>query len=102
MQATAPALCLPLRANIAAFPPGERIPLHAHLFRNVGIDSAMNNAYSKIGADVCLPPLVVVTRNEHATSTIQEGPQASLAGPAAEAPQGCEGRGLTTRTRWKR
>ena len=61
--------CLPLRPTIAHFPPAARI-LPAGCFRNVGIDSAMNNAYSKLGAHVCFPPLVV-TQNEHSRSTIQ-------------------------------
>ena len=80
------ALCLPLNPTIASFPPAARTPLHAHLFRNVGIDSAMNNAYSKISAHVCFPPLVV-TCNERATSTIQEGPQDSPARAAPQPPQ---------------
>jgi glycosyl transferase family 25 len=66
-------ICLPLKPTIASFPPAGRTPLRAQLFRNVGIDSAMNNAYAKISAHVCFPPLVV-TRNERATSTIQESP----------------------------
>ena len=67
------ALSLPLKPSIASFPPATRTPLRAQHFRNVGIDSAMNNAYAKINAHVCFPPLVI-TKNERATSTIQEGP----------------------------
>jgi hypothetical protein len=47
----------------------------------------MNNAYSKISAHVSFPPLVVA-RNEHATSTIQEGPQGSPASTGPPARQG--------------
>ena len=63
--------CLPLGPTIASFPAAMRVPPHASHFRNVGIDSAMNSAYSKLSAHVCFPPLVV-TKNERSKSTIQE------------------------------
>lgn len=63
--------CLPLQRSIAHFPPAQRSSLRAEHFRNVGIDSAMNNAYGSLQAYVCFPPLVV-TKNDGATSTIQE------------------------------
>jgi hypothetical protein len=39
-------------------------------FPNNGIDIAMNAAFSNINAYVCVPPLIV-TKNEHAESTVQ-------------------------------
>ena len=67
---------------IASFP-RQRTLLHAHLLYNVGIDSAFDNAYSKLSAQVYLP-LLVVTKDVHAASTIQEArPQGSLPAGAA-------------------
>jgi GR25 family glycosyltransferase involved in LPS biosynthesis len=62
--------CLPLRPTIASFPPAARVPPHAQHFRNVGIDSAMNNAWAELNAYICFPPMVV-SRNEANKSTIQ-------------------------------
>jgi GR25 family glycosyltransferase involved in LPS biosynthesis len=53
--------CLPLRPTVASFPPAARVPPLTKQFRNVGIDSAMNNAYAEIRAYVCFPPIVVTT-----------------------------------------
>lgn len=63
--------CLPLRPTMAAFPPAARAQPHAQHFRNVGIDSAMNNVWAELSAYICFPPLVV-SRNEAAKSTIQQ------------------------------
>jgi GR25 family glycosyltransferase involved in LPS biosynthesis len=65
--------CLPLRPTTAAFLPATKVQLRAGHFRNVGIDSAMNNAWADLNAFVCFPPLVV-SKNEAEKSTIQEPP----------------------------
>lgn len=46
------------------------IPITGKASPNNGIDIAMNRAYATLQAYVSFPPLVV-TRNEHASSTIQ-------------------------------
>lgn len=61
---------LPLKPTTAAFPPDARAQPFAGHFRNVGIDSVMNNAWGELNAFVCFPPLVV-SKNEPATSTIR-------------------------------
>jgi len=61
---------LPLRPTTTAFPPGARVQPGAGNFRNVGIDSVMNGAWSELNAFVCFPPLVI-SKNESAKSTIQ-------------------------------
>jgi hypothetical protein len=63
--------CLPLRPSTAAFPPATRVQLLTGHFRNVGIDSAMNNAWADLNAYVCFPPLIV-SKNEAEKSTILE------------------------------
>lgn len=63
-------ICMPLRPTVAEFPPALRTQLRAGHFRNVGIDSAMNNAWSQLKAYVCFPPLVL-SKNEQPKSTIR-------------------------------
>jgi GR25 family glycosyltransferase involved in LPS biosynthesis len=63
--------CLPLRPTTASFPPAARVAPHTPYFRNVGIDSAMNNAWADINAYVCVPPLVI-SKNDTGRSTIQQ------------------------------
>jgi glycosyl transferase, family 25 len=62
---------LPLRPTTAVFPPASRAQIRAEHFRNVGIDSAMNNAWRETNAYICFPPLAV-TKNEPGKSTIQQ------------------------------
>jgi glycosyl transferase, family 25 len=62
---------LPLKPTTAAFPPAMRSQLQATHFKNVGIDSAMNNAWGALNAYICFPPLVI-TKNELGKSTIQQ------------------------------
>jgi GR25 family glycosyltransferase involved in LPS biosynthesis len=57
--------CLPLRPIAVDF------PMVNSAFPNNGIDIAMNSAYGDVNAFVCFPPLVV-TKNEHAASTVRE------------------------------
>jgi len=48
---------------VAPFSPaGRALPGSGH-FRNVGIDSAMNDAWAELNAYVCFPPLAV-TKNQ--------------------------------------
>lgn len=61
------ARCVPLRPITVAFP-----RIHS-AFPNNGIDIAMNDAYPDLNAYVSFPPLVV-TKNEHAASTVLPGP----------------------------
>jgi len=57
-------MCFPLSTFTLYFPLlNRRLP-------NTGIDIAMNKVYSSTNSFVCLPPLVV-TKNEHAISTIR-------------------------------
>ncbi len=58
-------LCLPL-SNRDVFIPGlgRAVP-------NNGIDVALNDVYPRINAFICFPPLVI-TRNFHSNSTVQE------------------------------
>ena len=56
--------CLPLRQMDVHFP-----GLNRALY-NTGIDIPMNDAYPEIEAYVGFPPLVV-TKNEHETTTVQ-------------------------------
>jgi glycosyl transferase, family 25 len=62
--------CLPLKPTTAGFAPGVKAQIRAGHFRNVGIDSAMNNAWSELNAYICFPPLVV-TKNDAKRSTVQ-------------------------------
>lgn len=55
---------LPLR-NTSIFIPGMNVAMP-----NNGIDAALNRVYSRLSSFVSVPPLVV-TRNEHNSSTIQ-------------------------------
>jgi glycosyl transferase, family 25 len=64
-------LALPLRPTVAAFPPGVRAQQRSGHYKNVGIDSAMNNAWPTVNGYICFPPLVV-TKNEPGLSTIQQ------------------------------
>ena len=57
--------CLPLRKMEAFY------PLLNRMLPNTGIDNMMNELYPRIQAYVSMPPLVV-TRNEHQLSTIQQ------------------------------
>jgi hypothetical protein len=45
-------------------------PLLNRTLPNRGIDNMMNELYPKINAYVCFPPLVI-TKNDHALSTVQ-------------------------------
>ena len=58
--------CLPLRPITVEFPSINPA------FPNNGIDIAMNDAYPGLNAFVSFPPLVV-TKNEHAASTVRPG-----------------------------
>lgn len=58
--------CFPLKNFELQFPMME------HPMINNGIDIAMNALYSRIRAFVAFPPLAI-TKNEHETSTIQNG-----------------------------
>lgn len=62
-------LC-PLRPMIATVPEGSRANPGGTHFRTVGPDNAMNTLYRRLNAFVSVPPLVV-SRNETATSTVQ-------------------------------
>ncbi|MGH7124946.1 MAG: glycosyltransferase family 25 protein [Stellaceae bacterium] len=62
-------LC-PLRPMIAAIPEGERAKPGGTHFGTVGPDNAMCTLYPRLNAFVSMPPLVV-SRNETATSTVQ-------------------------------
>ncbi len=55
--------CFPLRPLFVSF------PLISDAFPNNGIDIAMNAIYAELNAFAALPPLVV-TANEHGTSTV--------------------------------
>lgn len=48
-----------------------KVPQRNFEFENLGIDSVMAACYDHLNAYVCFPPLVL-TRNEHAGSTVQE------------------------------
>jgi GR25 family glycosyltransferase involved in LPS biosynthesis len=56
--------CLPLRAMSVYFPGLERT------LENGGLDTMMNDAYPRLSAFVCFPPLAI-TPNRHDISTIQ-------------------------------
>jgi glycosyl transferase, family 25 len=56
--------CIPIR------PMEGYYPILNRNLRNTGIDNMMNELYPSINAYVCVPPLVV-TKNEHALSTVQ-------------------------------
>ncbi len=62
-------LC-PLRPMIASIPEGGRANPGGTHFKTVGPDNAMNTVYSRLNAFVSVPPLVV-SKNETATSTVQ-------------------------------
>lgn len=64
-------LC-PLRPMIATIPEGERARPGGTHFRSVGPDNAMCTLYPRLNAFVSMPPLVV-SRNETANSTVQNG-----------------------------
>jgi glycosyl transferase family 25 len=68
---------LPFRPSVIPCPFGVRARPGAPFFRTVGFEVALNAFWKDLNAFVCFPPLVI-TRNEHATSTIQE-----YAAPAA-------------------
>jgi GR25 family glycosyltransferase involved in LPS biosynthesis len=61
---------LPLKPRTSAFPPGARVQPWLGHFRNVGIDSVMNDAWTELKAFACFPPLVI-SKNEAVYSTIQ-------------------------------
>jgi glycosyl transferase family 25 len=56
--------CLPIRPMEVFYPVLNRS------FQNTGIDNMMNDLYPQINAYVSLPPLVI-TKNEHGSSTVQ-------------------------------
>jgi hypothetical protein len=56
--------CLPIRPMEVFYPILNRS------LQNTGIDNMMNDLYPQINAFVSLPPLVV-TKNEHGSSTVQ-------------------------------
>jgi len=57
--------CFPLR-NMDVFVPGLGRSLV-----NFGIDIMLNDAYQRINAYACFPPLIITT-NDHGTSTVQQ------------------------------
>ena len=61
--------CLPIRSMEVFY------PLLNRSLQNTGIDNMMNDLYPQINAYVSLPPLVI-TRNEHSSSTVQDNLQA--------------------------
>lgn len=61
---------LPLEPVTVALPSGLRAQMGFDYFKNVGIDTVMNGAWSELNAFVCFPPLVI-SKNERANSTIQ-------------------------------
>lgn len=84
--------CFPLQPMLIPCPEGIRTPPHSPTYRNVGPDNTMNNLHRHLDSFVCFPPLVI-SKNDHATSTIQPGgsgavqfnPDAKMAA-SAEAP----------------
>jgi glycosyl transferase family 25 len=63
--------CLPLRPKIVHCPEIARAPPGGPNYRTVGIDNHMNAVHRDLKSFVCFPPLVV-TKNEHEKSTVQE------------------------------
>ena len=55
---------------IATVPEGRRASPGGTHFKTIGPDHAMNTLYPRLNAFVSMPPLVV-SRNETATSTVQ-------------------------------
>jgi hypothetical protein len=53
------AFCLPLKKQLVSFP-GAAI-----VIEDVGLDSAMNDAYETMQAFLCLPPLVIQDEAQH-------------------------------------
>ncbi len=72
--------CVPLRPMRVYFPGLNRMAL------NCGIDIMMNAAYPEINAFVSFPPLVI-TPNDHASSTIQNDPPLAPKPAKADVPQ---------------
>lgn len=64
--------CFPLRPMLVPCPEGIRTPPHSPTYRNVGPDNTINNFHRDLQSFVCMPPLVI-SKNDHATSTIQAG-----------------------------
>ena len=57
--------CLPLR-KMDVFVPGL-----GRSIANFGLDVILNDAYQRVNAYACFPPLII-TKNEHSTSTVQQ------------------------------
>lgn len=62
---------LPFRPMTIPFPEGLRAKPYMPYYRVLGVDGAMNANYRSLNAYVSFPPLVI-TRNEHGISTIQD------------------------------
>jgi hypothetical protein len=62
----------PLEPTVIACPEAGRGQSQPALFRNMGPDVTMNNFHRDIQSFVCIPPLVI-SKNDHAKSTIQSG-----------------------------
>jgi len=64
---------LPFRPMMLSCPEGIRAPPRMPYYRVLGHDGALNSIYRHLDAHVCIPPLVI-TKNDHAASTIQLNP----------------------------
>jgi glycosyl transferase, family 25 len=64
--------CFPLQPMLIPCPDGIRTPPHSPSYRNVGPDNTINNFHRHLQSFVCVPPLVI-SKNDHAMSTIQAG-----------------------------
>jgi glycosyl transferase, family 25 len=73
-------LCLPIRPLTVDLPGPDRNLQPARRLPNVGLDVMMAAAYPQVNAFVAFPPLVV-SKNEHAASTVRHLP--TLAGAGA-------------------
>ena len=63
--------CFPLQPMLIPCPEGIRTLPRSLLYGNIGSDCTLNNFHRHLQSFVCFPPLVI-SKNEHATSTIQE------------------------------
>jgi len=81
--------CFPLDPMLSPCPEGIRTPPQSPMYRKVGPDNTMNHLHRHLDSFVCFPPLVI-SKNDHAKSTIQPGgsgtvqfrPNESMAAPA--------------------
>jgi glycosyl transferase, family 25 len=70
--------CFPLQPMQVPFPESARRVTRAPSFPNVGLDVTLNSVHQHLNAYVCFPPLVI-SKNEHAKSTIQPGGSGAVA-----------------------